>query len=118
MNKFIIDANLPRRLARWLKEKGYDCIHTLELPEKNLTEDDFVNMISMKEQRIVVSKDKDFLNSFLLKREPYKLILITAGNLPNDELISIFEKSLESMLNILESDFFIEVDQETITTHS
>ena len=87
----------------------------INIPETAKAEN---NTDLQKEQRIVVSKDKDFLNSFLLKREPYKLILITAGNLPNDELISIFEKSLESMLNILESDFFIEVDQETITTHS
>jgi len=28
--KFLIDAQLPRRLARWLNDRGFDAIHTLE----------------------------------------------------------------------------------------
>jgi predicted nuclease of predicted toxin-antitoxin system len=31
--KFIIDAQLPRRLARFLQGLGYDAIHTLDLPQ-------------------------------------------------------------------------------------
>ncbi len=32
--KFIIDAQLPRRLAHFLQNLGYDAIHTLDLPQK------------------------------------------------------------------------------------
>lgn len=30
--KFLIDAQLPRRLANVFKEAGYEAIHTLDLP--------------------------------------------------------------------------------------
>lgn len=115
--KFIVDANLPKSLCKWLAEKGFDCIHTLALPDKNLTGDNILLHLSMKEERIVISKDKDFANSFLVKKEPYKLILITAGNLPNDELFLIFEKNFDSMVTILQTAFFIEVNRESITAH-
>jgi predicted nuclease of predicted toxin-antitoxin system len=28
---FIIDAQLPRRLAYWLRQAGYETVHTLDL---------------------------------------------------------------------------------------
>ena len=37
--KFLVDAQLPRRFASWLKEAGHDALHTLDLPKKNLTPD-------------------------------------------------------------------------------
>lgn len=37
--KFIVDAQLPRKLSVYLNEKGYDSIHTLDLPKKNATPD-------------------------------------------------------------------------------
>lgn len=30
--RFLIDAQLPRRLARWLAALGHDAVHTLDLP--------------------------------------------------------------------------------------
>jgi len=33
--KFLVDAQLPRRLARWLQASGHDAIHTRDLPEGN-----------------------------------------------------------------------------------
>jgi predicted nuclease of predicted toxin-antitoxin system len=35
--KFLADAQLPRRLARWLSAQGHDAVHTLELPAGNRT---------------------------------------------------------------------------------
>ncbi|WP_300970662.1 DUF5615 family PIN-like protein [Thiocapsa sp.] len=34
--RFIVDAQLPRRLARWLNARGHDVLHTLDLPEQAL----------------------------------------------------------------------------------
>lgn len=31
--KFLIDAQLPRRMALWLGETGHDAKHTLDLPK-------------------------------------------------------------------------------------
>lgn len=37
--KFLMDANLPFRLAKTLESKGYDMSHTDDLPEKERTKD-------------------------------------------------------------------------------
>lgn len=116
--KFIIDANLPKKLSLWLRTKGFDSIHTLELPEKNLSIDNILNKISISESRVLISKDKDFVNSFLIKGEPFKLIHVKAGNLSNQELIEIFEKKFSNILELLEHSSFLEIHQKVIIVHS
>ncbi|MGD9893695.1 MAG: DUF5615 family PIN-like protein [Dehalococcoidia bacterium] len=63
---FIVDAQLPRRLAGHLRAAGHDAMHTLELPAGNRTKDSVVNELSVREQRVVITKDEDFVSSFLL----------------------------------------------------
>ena len=60
--KFIVDAQLPFKLKKWLNEQGHDAIHTDDLPTKHLTPDSEIIKIAEKEDRIVVSKDSDFLS--------------------------------------------------------
>ena len=36
---WLVDAQLPSRLARRLRERGEDAIHTLDLPDGNRTTD-------------------------------------------------------------------------------
>ena len=65
--KFLIDANLPFRLAKSLEVKGYDIIHTDDLPNKERTKDNEIRKISIDQNRIVITKDSDFLDSHLIK---------------------------------------------------
>ncbi len=81
--KFIVDAQLPKSLAAWLREQGHDVVHTLEMPLKNATDDLEINALSLKEQRIVISKDSDFFDRYFQKVEPYKLLFLTVGNVSN-----------------------------------
>ena len=68
--KFIIDAQLPKSLAYSLRKKGFDAIHTSELPDGNDTTDAEINRLSLTENRVVISKDGDFYDSFTAKKEP------------------------------------------------
>lgn len=74
--KFLVDAHLPRRLALFLQQAGYDAIHTLDLAHRNRTPDAQINQVSLAEQRIVITKDADFVDSFWLRQEPWKLLLV------------------------------------------
>lgn len=85
--KFLIDAQLPRKLSKYLQNKGFDCIHTLDLPKGNKTQDSEINAILLAQSRIVISKDSDFYNSYIQKVEPYKLIYLTIGNISSEKLI-------------------------------
>ena len=33
--EFLVDAQLPWRLARWLQSEGHDAVHTRDLPQGN-----------------------------------------------------------------------------------
>ena len=61
MIKFIVDAQLPKRLSDFLNDKGYSAIHTLDFKNKNRTKDKEIIEIAHQEDRIVITKDYDFL---------------------------------------------------------
>lgn len=48
--KFLVDAQLPRRLAVRLSQAGLEAIHTLDLPDGNRTPDRLINELSINEQ--------------------------------------------------------------------
>ena len=115
--KFLVDAHLPSRLARWLQKKGYESYHTLDLPERNETVDMDIIALATKENYVVISKDQDFFQYYILKQKPPKLILLTTGNLPNSELISLFEENFPSIIRLLEENSVLELNHNTITIH-
>jgi predicted nuclease of predicted toxin-antitoxin system len=114
--KFIIDAQLPRKLSAFLSEKGFDSIHTLDLPKKNKTSDSEINKISIEQKRILISKDSDFYNSYFQKVEPYKLIYLTTGNISTGELIEIFDKNYVKIFEEIQLNFVVEISKTSIIT--
>ncbi len=54
---FLVDAQLPRRLAEWLRDRGHDACHTLDLAKGNRTSDAELCMLAANEDRIVVTKE-------------------------------------------------------------
>lgn len=102
MNSFVIDAQLPYRLKKWLTDKGYDVIHTLDLPLKNLTPDTFIADLAIQQNRIVITKDDDFLKLNILYGKPQKLLIITTGNIVNAHLLLLFERNFDFILTLFE----------------
>ncbi len=90
--RFLVDAQLPYRLALWLKQRGLDVLHTSEMPDANRTTDAVIKQTSMLEQRVVITKDTDFVDNLLLHGNVYRLLLITTGNIGNQHLIELFVK--------------------------
>lgn len=112
--KFLVDAQLPKSLAHFLHLRGFDTIHTKELAEGNDTDDLVINRISIEEERIVISKDEDFYDSFERIKEPYKLLHIKTGNIKNADLLEIFDKNLLQIIHELNSNDVIQLSQEYI----
>lgn len=115
--KFIVDAQLPRSLSDFLNEMGHDTVHTLDLPEGNATKDTRIAQLANQENRVVISKDTDFLESYLVKSEPRKLILVKTGNIPNQKLFRIFEENLKLIELMLSRSHLIEISQTDIAEH-
>jgi predicted nuclease of predicted toxin-antitoxin system len=115
--KFLVDAQLPRRLAHLLREAGFEATHTLDLPLGNRTPDNILNELSKHDHCIVVSKDEDFVSSFHLQRRPRKLLLVSTGNIKNSDLETIFLTNLTKIETGFQRFDFLEINRKTIVFH-
>ncbi len=115
--KFLVDAQLPRRLALAISAQGHDALHTLDLPDANKTTDQRINEISEQEQRVVVTKDADFVNSLLVAGRPYKLLLISTGNITNHELEMLFMPQLAKIAEAFEEHQYLELNRTALIIH-
>ena len=106
---FLVDAQMPRRMASSLIAGGCDAIHTLDLPDANRTTDAQVNDIADREQRAVVTKDADFVDSHLLRGRPAKLLLISTGNISNRDLEALMVPVIPDIIRELQMHSFLEL---------
>ena len=107
--KFLIDAQLPQRLARHLNEAGHDAIHTIDLPDQNRTSDTEICRIADTQGRIVVTKDHDFRDSHLLAATPARLLIVSTGNIANTDLLELFDHHLGTILKAFEGARLVEL---------
>ena len=115
--KFIVDAQLPKSLSDYLCAKGFDSIHTLDLPSGNKTKDSQIARWANEQGRIVISKDIDFLESYIVKSEPKKLIIVRTGNIPNKHLIKIFEENMDIIILMISRSNLLELSRTEIAEH-
>jgi len=114
---FLVDAQLPRRVADWFRQAGHDALHTLDLPEENRTSDSTVLDVAFREHRVVITKDADFVDSFLLTHRPEKLLLISTGNIINARLEALLLPNIEAIVTALDSSDFVELTQTALIVH-
>lgn len=113
---FLVDAQLPRRLAYLLRETGHDALHTLDLPTGNRTAE--ITAVSEREGRVVVTKDADFVNSFWISGRPRKLLLVSVGNTTNAELEALFVPRISSIAATFSEYDYAELTRAAIIAHA
>jgi predicted nuclease of predicted toxin-antitoxin system len=116
--KFLLDAQLPRRLALELATDGHDEVHTLDLPTANRTQDADISTLATQEGRVVVTKDNDFVVSFHLRGAPPKLLLVSTGNISNEKLSQLFAANLAALEKAFSQHVFVELSATAIMIHA
>ena len=115
--RFLVDAHLPRRLAHRFRQAGHDAVHTLDLPRGNSTEDAEISEIAAREQRVVVTEDTDFVNSFIMSRRPDRLLLISTGNITNANLEALVLAALPAIDAALQTHDYVELSHAALIVH-
>lgn len=115
--RFLVDAQLPARLARFLTDAGHPAVHTSELPNGNATSDNEINRVADADDRVAVTKDRDFRDSHLLRGTPRHLLVVTTGNITNDDLLALFSNHLDDVLEALQDASFVELGGDRLTVH-
>lgn len=111
--RFIIDAHLPKRIATTFADLGHNVIHTRDLPLGNATSDQEILSLAGSDG-IVVSKDEDFYQSFLLQGKPPQLVLVKVGNLRLREVTALFDKIAPKIVDLLGQHDLLEIHQDKI----
>ena len=107
--KFIVDAQLPYGIALLLRDKGFDALHTNDLPDKEYTTDSQIRTVSVSENRIVITKDYDFVDSYIIRKIPEKLLIVTTGNIKNSDLFSLLRSNLDFIIFLFETHNLVEL---------
>ena len=74
-------------------------------------------MLSIKESRIVITNDRDFIDSFTIQQQPYKLLILTTGHINNNQLIDLFMNNLPQLAELFQEHSLIEMNRDTIVVH-
>ena len=99
--RFVVDQQLPPRLAEVLRAKGYDAIHVRELGLSTAS-DGAIWAEVQRDNAVVISRDEDFV---ALARNPgsARLIWVRLGNCTNADLLARVEANWSELLDRLEA---------------
>lgn len=93
-------------------------MHTLDLPLGNRTTDTEILDVAERENRIIVTKDDDFVQSHLISGRPEKLLLVATGNIGNAELSVLLQNNLGEIVQAFDGGNYVEIDREALTIHA
>lgn len=88
------------------------------MPKANETEDLSIADIAESENRTVISKDSDFLKLHILSGRPQRLLLITTGNIVNNELLALFEINFETAMKLFKTYKVVEMNNSFVLGHN
>ena len=99
--RFLVDAQLPPALARWLAAKGHDARHVADVglaaaPDKTIWE------YAITAGAVLISKDEDFAQRKALEAAGPAVVWIRLPNTRKHELLTWFERMLPMIVHALE----------------
>lgn len=118
MPKFIIDTQLPPLLARYFTSKGCHAIHTTYFTNGHLLSDKQIVEIAKTSNRIIVTKDSDFYDNYLVNGAPPSVLILQLGNCSNKDLIQLLDSNLDTILHSLQENAeIIIIDKQKIVVY-
>ena len=114
--KFLCDVHISVKISKAIEVLGYKCEHVNRILKKwNTTDEEIIEYVN-NNNYILITKDQDFRNSFLLNSKPKKLIKIDLGNISNEKLLTIIKNSFQTIDKVENefSIFMIEVSETTL----
>ena len=101
--RFLVDAQLPPDLAAWLRSKGHEAHHVVEVGLREAS-DAAIWASAIAESQMIVTKDRDFVDWARARTPKARILRIRFGNVRRDALIARFETAWGELLEVLVSD--------------
>ena len=112
---FLCDVHISMKVSKRIEELGHNSTHVNFILNKWNTTDAQITEYAERNNLILITKDQDFRNGFLLNSKPKKLVKINLGNISNKKLSEIIESLLDT-IHLIEKNhktFMIEVYETT-----
>ena len=94
---FVCDVHIPRQLLPYLRTKGHDGVHALDLGFGQ-SEDSDIWRYAADHDAVVITKDTDFIVLVTAKPGP-RVLRVCLGNCSNRQLLDRFERDLAVILD-------------------
>lgn len=113
---FLCDVHISLKVSKRIEQLGYQSEHVNNILDKWNTKDSEIASYVDDNELILITKDQDFRNSFLVNHRPKKLVKINLGNISNNELLNILENNLDRIaeINTQSDSFMIELNKNDI----
>jgi predicted nuclease of predicted toxin-antitoxin system len=98
--RFIVDAQLPPALARWLVAKGHHAEHVAD-QHMEAASDAAIWDFALQAVAVIITKDEDFAQRKTLSDKGPAVIWIRLPNTRRRELLVWFERALPDILSAL-----------------
>lgn len=107
--RFLIDAQLPPALARWLVAAGHDAEHVADRGMQAAS-DTAIWDLALRENAAIVTKDEDFAQRHALTGMGPAVVWIRLRNTRRTELLAWFETALPQIVSALaQGEMLIEI---------
>jgi predicted nuclease of predicted toxin-antitoxin system len=98
---FLIDAQLPPALARWLLDAGREASHLQDMGLRD-ADDGMVWATALRIGAAIVTKDEDFAARSVRSKEAPIIVWLRVGNTTNPVLKTWIDARLPGILQLLE----------------
>lgn len=114
---FLIDQQLPARLAAHLRDRGHHARHIKDYPGGTTLADVEIARIADAEGWAVVTKDEDFRLSHMLRTRPKWLVHVTCGNISTLGLLRVVDEYYDEFVSAVECYKYIELNRAGVVVH-
>lgn len=79
--------------------------------------DSVILEIADRDDRVLITKDADFIESYLVAGRPRRLLIVSTGNIANAGMERLIRVNLATIVLAFESAHLVEIGQDTLTVH-
>ena len=99
--RFIVDAQLPPSLARWLTAQGHVAEHVVDVGLRD-SEDTPIWHYGLQKQAVILTKDEDFVTRAMQSKDVPVVVWVRIGNSSNQALLQWFAPLLPQLLTLID----------------
>ena len=114
--KFLIDENLPPHLAVMIREKGFEAKHINDFGNELPISDNAIRRLALRKSWVVVTRDDDFVKSYVSRHIPEKLIYVF-GFTDRMEILQAFRDHWDQIPDLIREGELIEVNPSGVKLH-